>query len=440
MMNNRIVVLGGGISGVGAALLAKKKGFNIFLSEKGKLSSTNKKILEDNNISWEQNGHSEAKILNAKEVIKSPGIPNSSDIILKLSSAKIPVISEIEFAYRYTNAKIAAITGSNGKTTTTLILGHILKNAGFNVLVAGNVGIGFASSIIEKDYDYIVLELSSFQLDNINKFKCDIAILLNITKDHLDRYQNSFKKYIASKLKITKNQKKSDVLIYNSDDILLKNIKTEAHKIPLSFLYPQKNGGYLKEEKIIINLNNTTMTIQELALQGKHNMFNTMAAAIAARVFEVQDSVIRQSMLDFKNVEHRLEFVLTINGIDFINDSKATNVNSSWFALESMKKQVVWIVGGVDKGNEYSDLFSIVKEKVKAIICLGDSNTNIIQSFQGKVETIVQASSMKEAVNHSFNLAEKGETVLLSPACASFDLFKNFEDRGLQFKNAVRSL
>ncbi len=439
-MNNRIVVLGGGISGVGAALLAKKKGFNIFLSEKGKLSSANKKILEDNNISWEQNGHSEAKILNAKEVIKSPGIPNSSDIILKLSSAKIPVISEIEFAYRYTNAKIAAITGSNGKTTTTLILGHILKNAGFNVLVAGNVGIGFASSIIDKDYDYIVLELSSFQLDDINKFKCDIAILLNITKDHLDRYQNSFKKYISSKLKITKNQKKSDVLIYNSDDILLKNITTEAHKIPLSFLYPQKNGGYLKEEKIIINLNNTTMTIQELALQGKHNMFNTMAAAIAARVFEVQDSVIRQSMLDFKNVEHRLEFVLTINGIDFINDSKATNVNSSWFALESMKKQVVWIVGGVDKGNEYSDLFSIVKEKVKAIICLGDSNTNIIHSFQGKVETIVQASSMKEAVNHSFNLAEKGETVLLSPACASFDLFKNFEDRGLQFKNAVRSL
>ena len=426
-MNNRIVVLGGGISGIGAALLAKRKGFNIFLSEKGRLSSTNKKILDDNNISWEQSGHSEAKIFNAKEVIKSPGIPNTSDIILKLRSAKIPVISEIEFAYRYTNAKIAAITGSNGKTTTTLILGHILKNAGFNVLVAGNVGIGFASSIVDKDYDYIVLELSSFQLDDI-------------TKDHLDRYQNSFKKYITSKLKITKNQKKSDVLIYNSDDILLKNINTEANKIPLSFLYPQKYGGYLKEEKIIINLNNTTMTIQELALQGKHNMFNSMAAAIAARVFEVQDSVIRQSMLDFKNVEHRLEYVLTINGIDFINDSKATNVNSSWFALESMKKQVVWIVGGVDKGNEYSDLFSIVKEKVKAIICLGDSNTNIIHSFQGKVETIVQASSMKEAVNHSFNLAEKGETVLLSPACASFDLFKNFEDRGLQFKNAVRSL
>ena len=439
-MNNRIVVLGGGISGIGAALLAKRKGFNIFLSEKGRLSSTNKKILDDNNISWEQNKHTEAKIFNAKEVIKSPGIPNSSEIILKLKLAKIPIISEIEFAYRYTNAKIVAITGSNGKTTTTLILGHILKNAGFNVLVAGNVGIGFASSIAERDYDYIVLELSSFQLDDINKFKCDVAILLNITKDHLDRYQNSFKKYIASKLKITKNQKKSDILIYNSDDVMLKNINTEAKKIPISFSHPQKNGGFLKKEKIIINLNNTTMTIQELALQGKHNMFNTMAAAIAARVFEVQDSVIRQSMLDFKNVEHRLEFVLTINGIDFINDSKATNVNSSWFALESMKKQVVWIVGGVDKGNEYSDLFSIVKEKVKAIICLGDSNQNIIHSFQGKVETIVQASSMKEAVNHSFNLAEKGETVLLSPACASFDLFENFEDRGLQFKNAVRSL
>tara|TARA_B100000927_G_C16468468_1_gene470594 strand:- start:564 stop:1883 length:1320 start_codon:yes stop_codon:yes gene_type:complete len=439
-MNNRIVVLGAGISGLGAAVLAKKKGFNVFVSDFNKISTQNKNILENNNIDWEHNGHSESKILNADEVIKSPGIPNSAEIILKLRLLKIPIISEIEFVYRYTNAKTIAITGSNGKTTTTLIIGHILKKAGYDVLVAGNIGVGFGLSIANRDYDYIVLEVSSFQLDDIVKFRSDISIILNITKDHLHRYENSFENYIQAKLKITQNQKKSDILIYNSDDINLKNIQTKAKKIPISFLYPQKNGGYLEEKKIIINLNNKTMTIQELALQGKHNMFNTMAAAIAARVFEVKDSVIRQSMLDFKNAEHRLEFVLTINGIDFINDSKATNVNASWFALESIQKNVVWIVGGVDKGNEYSDLFSLVNEKVKAIICLGDNNQNIMQSFQGKVDAIVQASTMKEAVNQSFNLAEKGDTVLLSPACASFDLFENYEDRGLQFKKSVRLL
>ena len=439
-MNNRIVVLGAGISGVGAAVLAKRKGFNVFVSDHNKISSQNKKILENNNIDWEHNGHSESKILNADEVIKSPGISNSAEIILKLRLLKIPIISEIEFVYRYTNAKTIAITGSNGKTTTTLIIGHILKKAGYDVLVAGNIGVGFGLSIANRDYDYIVLEVSSFQLDDIAKFRTDISIILNITKDHLNRYGNSFENYIQAKLKITQNQKESDILIYNSDDINLKNIQTKAKKIPISFLYPQKNGGYLEGKKIIINLNNKTMTIQELALQGKHNMFNTMAAAIAARVFEVKDSVIRQSMLDFKNAEHRLEFVLTINGIDFINDSKATNVNASWFALESMRKNVVWIVGGVDKGNEYSDLFSLVNEKVKAIICLGDNNQNIMQSFKGKVDAIVQASTMKEAVNQSFNLAEKGDAVLLSPACASFDLFENYEDRGLQFKKSVRLL
>jgi UDP-N-acetylmuramoylalanine--D-glutamate ligase len=439
-MKKRIVVLGGGVSGVGAAVLAKKKGFKVFLSEYGKITCQNKKILDDNNITWEQNGHSESKIFNANEVIKSPGIPNSAKIILKLRLAKIHIISEIEFAYRYTNAKIAAITGSNGKTTTTLILGHILKKAGYDVLIAGNIGVGFGLSIADRDYDFIVLEVSSFQLDDIEKFRSNISIILNISKDHLDRYENTFKNYIASKFKITKNQKESDILIYNSDDIQLQKIQTKAKKIPISFLHPQKNGGYIKDKKIKINLNNKTMTIQELALQGKHNMFNTMAAAIAARVFEVKDSVIRQSMLDFKNAEHRLEFVLTINGIDFINDSKATNVNASWFALESMHKKIVWIVGGVDKGNEYSDLLPLVNEKVKAIICLGDNNHNIMQSFQGKVDTIVQASTMKEAVNHSFNLADKGDAVLLSPACASFDLFENYEDRGLQFKNSVRLL
>ena len=439
-MVKRIVVLGAGISGVGAAVLAKKKGFEVFVSDKGKITEDNKKVLLINEIDWEENNHTFDKILNADEVIKSPGIPDSIELIMNLKNAKIPLISEVEFAFRYTKAKIAAITGSNGKTTTTLLLGHVLKNAGYDVLVAGNVGVGFALSIAVRDYDYIVLELSSFQLDGIKNFRSDVAILLNITADHLDRYDYRLENYSASKFKITENQKEQDFLVYNADDEIVKEIKTKAKKLPISLKNEQKEGGFLNKNELIIKLNNNTMTMQELALQGKHNIFNSMAAAMAARVFEVKDSVIRQSMIDFQNVEHRLEYVLTVNGIDFINDSKATNVNACWFALESMTKGVVWIVGGVDKGNDYSELAEMVDEKVKAIICLGENNQNIIDAFKDKVDTIVQASTMSEAVNQSYSLANKGETVLLSPACASFDLFANYEDRGVQFKKSARTL
>ena len=439
-MSKRIVVLGAGISGVGAAVLAKKKGFEVFVSDKGKISDDNKKVLLNNEIDWEEGKHTLDKILNADEVVKSPGIADKVELIQKLKFQNIPVISEVEFAFRYTKAKIAAITGSNGKTTTTLLLGHVLKNAGYDVLVAGNVGVGFAFSIAQRDYDYIVLELSSFQLDSIQNFRSDVAIILNVTPDHLDRYDYKLENYTASKFRITENQLATDFLIYNADDSLVNAIQTKAKKLPISLIYEQKEGGYLNNNELIIKLNNQTMTIQELALQGKHNMFNSMAAAMAARVFEVKDVVIRQSMLDFQNVEHRLEYVLTVHGIDFINDSKATNVNACWFALESMQKNVVWIVGGVDKGNDYSELDEMVTDKVKAIICLGQNNQKIIKSFQGKVDTIEQASSMSEAVNQSFSLANKGEVVLLSPACASFDLFANYEDRGFQFKKAVRAL
>ena len=439
-MVKRIVVLGAGISGVGAAVLAKKNGLEVFVSDKGKITEDNKKVLLNNEIDWEENNHTFDKILNADEVIKSPGIPDSIELIMNLKNAKTPLISEVEFAFRYTKAKIAAITGSNGKSTTTLLLGHVLKNAGYDVLVAGNVGVGFALSIAERDYDYIVLELSSFQLDGIKNFRSDVAILLNITADHLDRYDYKLENYSASKFKITENQQEQDFLVYNADDEIVKEIKTKAKKLPISLKDEQKEGGFLNKHELIIKLNNNTMTMQELALQGKHNIFNSMAAAMAARVFEVKDSVIRQSMIDFQNVEHRLEYVLTVHGIDFINDSKATNVNACWFALESMTKGVVWIVGGVDKGNDYSELVEMVDEKVKAIICLGENNQNIIDAFKDKVDTIVQASTMSEAVNQSYSLANKGETVLLSPACASFDLFANYEDRGVQFKKSARTL
>ena len=439
-MMKRIVVLGAGVSGVGAAVLAKKKGFDVFVSDKGKIKDKFKKTLLHNNIDYEEGTHTIKNILIADEVIKSPGISDDIDLINKINLRGVPVISEVEFAFRYTKAKIVAITGSNGKTTTTLLLGHILKNAGYDVLVAGNIGVGFAFSVSKRDYEYIVLEMSSFQLDGIKKFRSDIAIILNISPDHMDRYDYNFENYVQSKFKITKNQNLNDFLIYNSDDQHVNLIESNAKKLPISLINELNEGGYLKKKELIIKINNQTMTIQELALQGKHNMFNSMAAAMAARVFEVKDTIIRQSMLDFQNIEHRLEQVLTVHGIDFINDSKATNVNACWYALESMQKDIVWIAGGVDKGNEYSDLYEIVEEKVKAIICLGEHNQKLIQSFQGKVETIVQASSMSEAVNQSYSLANKGEVVLLSPGCASFDLFENYEDRGFQFKKAVRAL
>jgi len=439
-MAKRIVVLGAGISGVGTAVLAKQKGFDVFVSDKGTITDGNKAVLLNNEIEWEEQKHTLEYILNADEVIKSPGIPDGVDLIQKLITKEIPVISEVEFAFRYTKAKIAAITGSNGKTTTTLLLGHVLKSAGYDVLIAGNVGVGFALSIADRDYDYIVLELSSFQLDGIKKFRSDVAILLNITPDHLDRYDYKLENYAASKFRITKNQTAKDVLIYNADDALLNVLKTKAKRLPISLQTQQKEGGFYNNNEITINLNNNTMTMQELALQGKHNIFNSMAAAMAARVLEVKDTVIRQAMIDFQNLEHRLEYVLTVHGIDFINDSKATNVNACWYALESMTKKVVWIVGGVDKGNDYTELVNMVDEKVKAIICLGENNQNIINTFRGKVDIILQASNMQEAVKQSYALADKEDAVLLSPACASFDLFANYEDRGFQFKQEVRKL
>ena len=436
----KLVVLGGGKSGIGAALLAKKNNWNVFVSDKGII--TDKKVLTNNDIKWEEGSHSENEILSADEIVKSPGIPDEIKIIQLAKENRIPVISEVEFAYRYTNAKIVAITGSNGKTTTTLLVGHILKNAGYDVLVAGNIGTGFAKSISERDYDYIVLELSSFQLDGIVDFKADVAIILNITPDHLDRYNNDFQLYVKSKLKITNNQEKNDVLIYNIDDENIKNqIETSGRKISFSIKETIKNDGvFYKNKQININLNNNKMTIQELALQGKHNVYNSMAAAVASRVLEVKDFIIRQSLLDFQNIEHRLEYVLTVHGIDFINDSKATNINSVWYALESMHKQTVWIVGGVDKGNNYDELLELVKDKVKAIVCIGEDTQSIHETFGNDIKDIVDAKSMSEAVSLSFEFATKGENVLLSPACASFDMFQNFEHRGIEFKNSVRKL
>ena len=440
MMSKSVAIIGAGVSGYGAAILAKKKGYDVFVSDRNKISNDFKKIFLQNNIAWEEGKHSINKLLKVNEVIKSPGISINTKELKAIKANHIPIISEIEFAFRYSNAKVVSITGSNGKTTTSLLLGHILKKAGFDVLIAGNIGVSFALSISERDYKYIVLELSSFQLDDIKYFRSEIAIILNITPDHLNRYNNNFKDYIKSKKRITENQISSDSLIFNYDDPNLSTLKTKAKKYPFSILSKQIEGGYLNNNKLIINQNNIKMTIQELALQGKHNIYNSMAASIAARVFEVKDSVIRKSLMDFQNIEHRLEYVLTVHGIDFINDSKATNVNSCWFALESMKKDVIWIVGGVDKGNDYLQLNEMVLDKVKAIICLGKNNNNIIEAFKDKVDTIVQASSMKEAVTHSYTLANKGEVVLLSPACASFDLFDNFEQRGFEFKKAVRSL
>ena len=439
-MAKRIVVLGAGISGIGAAVLAKQKGFDVFVSAKGKITDENKAVLLNNEIEWEEQKHTLEYILNADEVIKSPGIPDGANLIQQLIAKEIPVISEVEFAFRYTKAKITAITGSNGKTTTTLLLGYVLKSAGYDVLIAGNVGVGLALSIAERDYDYVVLELSSFQLDGIKQFRSDIAILLNITPDHLDRYDYKLENYVSSKFRITENQTAQDVLIYNSDDSLLSALKTKAKRLPISLQAQQKEGGFYNNNEITINLNNNTMTMQELALQGRHNIFNSMAAAMAAKVFEVKDTVIRQAMIDFQNIEHRLEYVLTVHGIDFINDSKATNVNACWYALESMTKKVIWIIGGVDKGNDYAELINMADEKVKAIICLGRNNEQIIKVFKDKVDTIVQASNMKEAVKQSYALADKKDVVLLSPACASFDLFANYEDRGFQFKQEVRKL
>lgn len=442
----RIVIIGGGESGAGAAVLAKQKGFDVFVTDKGAIKEKYKNVLSHHGIEWEEKQHTEKLILNADEIIKSPGIPNSATLIQQLKKQGTPVISEIEFAARYTNAKLICITGSNGKTTTATVTHHILKKAGMNVALGGNVGHSFALLVAEGNYDYYVLELSSFQLDDMYDFRADIAILMNITPDHLDRYDYKFENYAASKFRIIQNQRPEDAFIFCLDDEATKNEmskrKISAKQFPFSIKERVDEGAWLNKNEIMLTINNNqlSMTIEELALQGKHNIYNSMAAGIAGRLLDVRKESIRESLSDVQSVEHRMEFVARINNIDFINDSKATNVNSTWYALESVNTPIVWIVGGVDKGNDYSQLFEMVKAKVKAIICLGTENKKIMKAFTGKVETIVEAANASEAVSLSYRLATKGDSVLLSPACASFDLFENYEDRGQQFKAAVRAL
>lgn len=445
-MEKRIVILGAGESGTGSAVLAKKQGFDVFVSDLGKIKPHYKEILFNYEIEWEEEQHTDRLILSADEVIKSPGISDKADIVLALKKKNIPVISEIEFAGRYTSAKKICITGSNGKTTTTNLLHHMLRRAGLNCGMAGNVGKSFAFQVATKSYDYYVLELSSFQLDGMFEFKPDISILLNITPDHLDRYGYNMQNYIDSKFKITQNLSEDDYFIYCSDDELtiseLEKIVLRAKQLEFSQTKVVKEGAHVEDGNMVISVNEDTMSVplDELSLKGRHNIYNSMAASIASRVLDIKKEVIRECLQDFKGVEHRLERFIKVHGIEFINDSKATNVNSTWYALECMTTPTVWIVGGVDKGNDYSELLPLVKEKVKAIVCLGVDNTKIHSAFDGVIEKIVDAGSMKEAVNMAYKLGEKDDTVLLSPACASFDLFKSYEDRGSQFKECVREL
>lgn len=443
-MAERLVILGGGESGVGAAYLGLKKGWEVFLSDRGKLKAKYAQHLAEWNVEFEQGTHTEEKILNADLVVKSPGIPESAPLVKSLINKGVPVISEIEFGLKYTNAKTIGITGTNGKTTTTLLTHHMLSKGGLNVGLAGNVGKSLAWQIADTEFDYLVLELSSFQLDGMFESRINLAVLLNITEDHLDRY-GTMEKYIASKLRIAQNQTAEDAFIYCADD---KNItgamskSMRAKQIPFTLQGTVAEGAYLENENLNINLNNSNlkMSIHELALQGRHNTYNSMASGIVGRLVELRKDLVRESLSDFAAVEHRLENIGSVHGIEFINDSKATNINSTWYALECMNKPVVWIVGGVDKGNDYSMVAELVKDKVKAIICLGTDNEKIHKAFEGIVETIVDTSSAEEAVKTSYYLGKKGDTVLLSPACASFDLFENYEDRGRQFKAAVRSL
>ena len=443
----RVVILGAGESGVGAAKLAQAKGFDVFVSDYGVITDKYKAALEKLSIPFESEKHTEELILNATEVIKSPGIPPTAPIIKKLVAKGVPVVSEIEFAKRYTHAKTICITGSNGKSTTSLLTYHILKNAGLNVGLAGNIGQSFAAQVATEDYEYYVLEISSFMLDDMFAFKADIAVLLNITPDHLDRYDYKMENYAASKMRIVQNQTAEDVFIYCADDEesvkAIALIKPVAKAFPFSITKKVELGAYLEETTIHILTepnNQLTMSISDLALQGKHNIYNSMASGIVSKVLELRNETIRESMGNFKNIEHRLEHVAKISGIDFINDSKATNVNSTWYALESMTSDVVLIMGGVDKGNDYNMLKDLVKSKVKAIVCLGKDNKRIHDAFEDDVEVIVNTFSADEAAQIAFHLAKRGDAVLLSPACASFDLFKNYEDRGNQFKAAVREL
>ncbi|WGK65262.1 UDP-N-acetylmuramoyl-L-alanine--D-glutamate ligase [Croceiramulus getboli] len=446
MKGKRLVVLGAGESGVGTALLAQQKGFEVFVSDFGTVKKKYQDVLLHAGLKCESGGHTEPAILNADLVMKSPGIPDTAPIVKKLRDQGIPVISEIEFAGRYTDATIVGITGSNGKTTTTLLTGHILKEAGLNVEVAGNVGDSFAKKVAEESPDYYVLELSSFQLDGIQEFAPHIAVLTNITPDHLDRYDQDFSKYIAAKFRIAMNQTANDYFIYDLDDPVitawLKEHPVPSRLLPFSLTQPVAQGAYLENDSIIININKEqfSMTTSTLALQGQHNTKNAMASATVAKLLNIRKATIRESLEGFQGVEHRLEHFLKIQNVQYINDSKATNVNATFYALDSVKSPTVWIVGGVDKGNDYRDLYPLVNEKVKAIICLGVDNDKLMRSFGNMVEIIVETQSMTEAVKIAYKVAEKGDNVLLSPACASFDLFENYEDRGRQFKEAVRNL
>ncbi len=441
-----IAILGAGESGTGAAILAADKGWNVLVSDMGAIKPKYKTLLDENSIKWEEGSHNEAYILTCAEVVKSPGISDKAPLIVKLKEKGIPVISEIEFAGRYTDSKMVCITGSNGKTTTTLLTYHILKNAGLDVGLAGNVGKSLAYQVARAPKENYVVELSSFQLDNMYHFKADVAILLNITPDHLDRYDYNFENYINAKFRIAQNMTGTDSLIYCCDDEVVNDrIQTQninATLYPFTIKKKLKEGSWLENEQLIIQILNQTLTmsIYDLALQGKHNIYNSMAAGIAARIFDIRKQVVRESLSDFQNAEHRLEKVGMVHGIEFINDSKATNINSTWYALESMEKPVVWIVGGVDKGNDYSMLNELVLSKVKAIVCLGKDNKKILKAFGKKIPNIVEADTAEKAVMAAYKIGKTGDVVLLSPACASFDLFENYEDRGHQFKAAVKSL
>jgi len=446
MEQKRIVVLGAGESGAGAAVLAKVKGFDVFVSDMSKIGDKYKELLNRYEIAWEEGAHTEALILNADEVVKSPGIPDKAPIIQALKRKAIPIISEIEFAGRYTQAKMICITGSNGKTTTTLLTYHILKDAGLNVGLAGNVGKSLALQVATENFDYYVIELSSFQLDNMYDFKANIAVLLNITPDHLDRYDYKMENYVDAKFRITQNQTGTDAFIYWNDDPVIARKLGEMHLqsqcYPFSEEHEEGAKAYTDNHELIIETPDGVFTMNEddLSLHGRHNLYNSMAAGISARLLDIRKEDIRKALSNFESVEHRLEPVATVRGVQFINDSKATNVNSCWYALESMKTKVVLILGGKDKGNDYSEIEQLVKDKVSAIVCMGVDNTKLHAFFDDKVASICDAGSMKEAVDKAFAAAKPGETVLLSPCCASFDLFESYEDRGCQFKDCVKAL
>lgn len=445
-MKRRIAILGGGESGTGAAILAQAKGFDTFVSDFSAIPAKYKAMLDARQIAWEENGHTEDLILHADEVIKSPGIPDKAPIIVKLKERAVPIISEIEFAGRYTSSKKICITGSNGKTTTTMLTFHILKEAGLDVGLAGNVGNSLALQVAESPHEYYVIELSSFQLDNMYDFKADIAILLNITPDHLDRYGYEMQNYVDAKFRIIQNQTEKDAFIFWDDDPLIaREIIKRAPKatlFPFSEKFKPGMKGYTKNNTLIVETTNGTFIMGQdlLALTGTHNLYNSLASGIAAKVTDIRDEKIRESLSDFAGVEHRLEKVLRIRGVDYINDSKATNVNSCWYALQSVREKVVLILGGTDKGNDYAEIEALVKEKVRGLIFLGADNSKLHAFFDGKGQEIEDAGSMEEAVSKAYRMAQKGDAVLLSPCCASFDLFKNYEDRGNQFKACVRNL